>query len=223
MFTMKADGTDVQRITNASDSPLDPLIYHQGPAWSPDGTKIAYSYRFDLYLSDIDGSNVRQLTTDGGGNRAPSWSADGTSIAFESYRDGNSEIYVISSGGSLLSRLTTNQDNDRHPKWSPQSFQIAFSSYRDGVWNIYSMDLSGNSQTLLTDQFEVEYEFSDDYWEWEPSWSPDGSHIAFSSDREGKRDLFVVDAGGSNIQRIAQEQQLPNNWNGGFSPAWKPD
>ena len=142
-------------------------------------------------------------------------------IAFVSRRDGNSEIYVMDTDGKNQRRLTNNADADYQPSWSPDGKRIAFVSERDGHpdvipgWHtseIYVMDADGKNQQNLTNNP------SDDR---SPSWSPDGKHIVFETDRDNDRghniEIYVMDADGSN------PKNLTNNLTEDRYPAWSPD
>ena len=113
------------------------------PAWSPDGTQIAFESNrdgdYEIYVMAADGSQPTRLTRNSARDRSPAWSPDGTQIAFESDRDGNGEIYVMAADGSQPTRLTRNSASDGLPAWSPDGTQIAFHSYRDGNQEIYVM------------------------------------------------------------------------------------
>src|SRR6266568_2532565 len=80
------------------------------PAWSPDGTKIAFQGEnggdYDIYVVNADGSKRTELTFSSAFDGDPAWSPDGTQIAFECARDGNKEIYVMNADGSGQTRLT---------------------------------------------------------------------------------------------------------------------
>ena len=141
-------------------------------------------------------------------------------IAFMSHRDGNPEIYVMDEDGGNQRRLTNHPKNDLSPSWSPNGKRIVFISERDGhvdprgwtTYEIYVMDPDGmNPQNLTNDP-------SDDR---DPSWSPDGRHIVFSSDRDNDRDhnieIYMMNADGGNLQR------LTNNLTEDEDPAWSPD
>ena len=84
--------------------------FDRSPAWSPDGSRIAFeSFRdrnHEIYVMNADGSDVIQLTDNRGFDRSPAWSPDGSRIAFDSDRDGNDEIYVMNADGSGQTNLT---------------------------------------------------------------------------------------------------------------------
>jgi Tol biopolymer transport system component len=130
----------------------------------------------------------------------------------------NLEIYVMDANGTNQRNLTNNPDSDDwYHVWSPDGSRLAFE--RDivivtrtlpFVWNpeIYVVDADGSNQTRLTDNLA-----KDQY----PTWSPDGSGLAFESDRDGNTEIYVMDADGSN------QRNLTNNPGWDWAPAWSPD
>ncbi len=116
IYVMNADGSGLANLTN------DPT-FDDGPAWSPDGAKIAFvSNRggaYDLYLMNAGGTAVTQLTHDQATEGRPAWSPDGTRIAFASDMDGDAEIYVMNADGSGVVALTDNPAADGWPAWAP--------------------------------------------------------------------------------------------------------
>ena len=139
-------------------------------------------------------------------------------IAFASNRDGDLEIYVMDADGGNLRKLTNNSDGDADPVWSPDGKRIAFKSDRDGHVNahgfptadIYVMDADGSNQQNLTNNPNND---------WDPSWSPDGKRIAFTSRRDGpfNIEVYVMDADGSNLQNLSNHPFDDRN------PSWSPD
>ena len=145
---------------------------------------------------DTNGRNSQKLT-DAGSDYSPSWSPDGERITFMSYRDRNSEIYVMDADGNNPQNLTNHPAEDWSPSWSPDGERIAFSSDRDGPRDgpheIYVMDADGDNPQRLTNHPDRDFL---------PSWSPDGKRIAFASNRVRSFDIFVMDANGQNLQNL---------------------
>ncbi|PWT83881.1 MAG: hypothetical protein C5B57_06005 [Blastocatellia bacterium] len=171
------------------------------PAWSPDGTRICFSSTRDqsgnseLYVMNRDGSNLRRLTNDKAADITPTWSPSGTQIAFVSDRTGTPQIYIIGADGLGLQRITSESYADR-PTWSPAPFnEIAFAS-RTGPGNdIKVMDLATRQVRQLT--------FGEGTNE-SPTWSPNGRHLAFTSTRSGKIQVFTIARDGKNLRQITK-------------------
>lgn len=108
IYVMNADGTQPQRLTSG-----------RRPDWSPTRPEIAFDDAGALWLIGIDGSQRRALTSGTGNDQWPSWSSDGQVLVFQSYRDGNGEIYRIARDGTGLLRLTDNPAWDGKPVWRP--------------------------------------------------------------------------------------------------------
>jgi len=130
------------------------------PAWSQDGTKLAYASNLDennseIFVMDRDGSNQTQLTFSNAQDNHPSWSPDGSLIAFSSDSTGNFEIYTVSTiGESEPVRMTNNVMDDLEPVWSPAianlepvgprtlvGYQPQTSSLEDVVTDLENADL----------------------------------------------------------------------------------
>jgi TolB protein len=129
------------------------------PAWSPDGSKIAFESlrddvanlkHVDIYIMNADGTGVNRLTNGSEIDYGPAWSPDGTKIAFRADVDGNSDIYVINADGSGRVNLTNHPSSDWAPAWSPDGRLIAFQTNRDGNWEIYVMRSDGTEPTNLS-------------------------------------------------------------------------
>jgi Tol biopolymer transport system component len=172
----------------------------------------------DVYIMDIGGSNLRQLTSDSSDDYWATWSPDGTQLAFASDRRGNYDLYVLDVPANLdaqndeqtlnLRQLTGNRADDLEPAWSPDGQHLAFMSNRGGNVDIYVLSVDGGEAQQLTD------EEADD---WLPAWSPDGSQIVFVSNRDGDEEIYLMDAQGGN------QQALTDNDADDSYPAWSPD
>ncbi len=161
---------------------------------------------FEIYVMNVDGSDVRRITHNTVSDISPVWSPDGTKLAFVSRRDGNSEIYVMNANGSGQTRLTRSPEADFSPAWSPDGTKIAFASARDGHGEIYVMNVDGSEPTRLTNLV------GDDF---DPVWSPDRARLAFVSNRLSNSDIYMMNADGSEQKRLTDA-------NGNY-PAWSPD
>ena len=140
-------------------------IHWEGPqgitgmaAWSPDGKRLAFTIRIpgmrnipgvpnDIYVVDINGENLQQLTAHPASDRHPAWSPDRQWIAFQSERDGGNAVYLMEADGANPKRLA----NGRRPEWSPDGQQIAFVSRREGIGGIFIMDRDGENIRLLVE------------------------------------------------------------------------
>ena len=122
---MNADGSGQVNLT--SNAAID-----TEPAWSPDGTKIAFDSRARRQPRDLRDERRRRgpvnRTNSAVDRRGPAWSPDGTKIAFTSQRDGNDEIYVMNADGTGQVNLTNNAADDDSPAWSPDGTRIAFAA-----------------------------------------------------------------------------------------------
>ena len=205
IFVVEPDGSGLTDLTDSlttSDA---------NPAWSPDGTKIAFHSWIDgyaeIFVMNADGSGRTRLTSNGNVNdQSPAWSPDGTMIAFHSLRDGNLDIYVMNADGSGESRLTTSGGWETNPAWSPDGSKIAFASDRNVNWEIYVMNADGSGQTRLTNSPTY-----DDG----PDWSPDGSKIAFRGGIDS--DIYVMNADGSGPINLTNSATFDGQ------PSWSPD
>ncbi len=113
--------------------------------FSPDGKKLAFvSYSFgnpDIWVINIDGTNLKQLTSDTGQDAYPAWSPDGSKIAFASDRSGDFDIWVMNSDGSNQQRLTSYNTRELFPTWDPTGTKIAFSSGRLSSFRFENLDI----------------------------------------------------------------------------------
>lgn len=115
------------QLINVAGGDSRPLVdskdgYGWESTWSPDGQQIAFVSSRDgddeIFIINVDGSDLRQLTDDSEKDGSPAWSPDGQQLAFTSDRDGDLEIYVMNADGSDVRQLTDNDVADEYPTWS---------------------------------------------------------------------------------------------------------
>ncbi len=174
------------------------------PSWTPSARPGEISKQV-VFASDRDGNQeiyimhietlafTRVTFREGPADRNPTLSPDGTKIAFQSFVEGNWEIFVMDSDGRNIKQLTFNPADDIEPVWSPKGDKIAFSSNNTGNWEIFTMDVDGGNVRNLTENL------ADDR---SPTWSPDGELIAFQSNRIGGRyQIFTMKAADGSEQK----------------------
>ena len=207
--------------------------YDWGATGSPDGSKIAYVVNRDIYVMNADGTAKRQLTTDGAYNSDPSFSPDGKKVVFAGGADGGSELYAVPTAGGTPTRLTFTPDHDEHnPAYSPDGTRIAYDrtgceQSHGGGSCVYVMPAAGGAGVNLTPEDALAecpnqpgYYF--DGATREPSWSPDGSKIAFSGPlictiSSIGSDVWVMNADGSGKVDLTRDDAT-NDRDPQFSP-----
>ncbi|MFC2078414.1 IPT/TIG domain-containing protein [Candidatus Bipolaricaulota bacterium] len=192
----------------------------------------------EIYMMNPDGSQPSNLTNHPETDMHAAWSPDGTKIAFVSRRSGNNEIYVMNADGSNPVNLTNHPDSDDYPVWSPNGDRIAFTTDRESLGpllsvdpmaiisdfnvEIFVMNANGSGQVNVSNHFG---------WDGFPSWSPDGEHLVFQTDRDDDggiillgiipadlgQEIYVVEANGDNPTNLSNS---PEN---DTYPRWSPD
>ncbi len=237
LYVVDADGSNVRRLPGTAPA--------FEPTWSPDGKTIVFARRgkgltpfvtASLWSIGVDGRNLHRLLDEVRGRLdvPDSWSPDGTQLAFtravfkpfaQNGQDvSDYAIYVMRSDGSGLRKLA---DRGSEPAWSPDGRQIAYSSDRDRngelsygdtvnyANELYVMNSNGSGSKRLTSTKDLN--------EGSPSWSPDGSRIAFQRGKvignaEGTI-VMVVNADGTCPKQIAADPHL-DTWYA--TPTWRP-
>lgn len=123
LFTLLMAGTAATAAATES-SPL----WMRYNSISPDGTKIAFAYKGDIYVVSSKGGQAKQLTTSASHETNPVWSNDSKTIAFQSDREGSLDIYTMPADGGQATRVTTMSGTETPLKFSPDDKQIYFSA-----------------------------------------------------------------------------------------------
>ena len=249
IFTMNLDGSNVRQVSTGEGRTTcsyyypsgDKILYSSthhfsGACPSPPDFSRGYVWAihpsFDIFVSDVDGSNLRQLTHSFGYDAEATFSPLGDLVVFTSMRDGDLDIYTMKPDGSDVRRLTHELGYDGGPFFSPDGSRIVYrahhpkdaegaADYRsllaDGLirpttLEIYVMDADGSNRIQLTDNGAANFA---------PYWHPSGDKIIFSSnlDDPAGRDfeLYMINLDGTGLERITTSEGFD-----GF-PVFSPD
>jgi TolB protein len=216
IFTIRLDGSALMQPGYDFNRDFDPV-------WSPDGRRILFSsYRHtppdaidyesfsEIYVMNVDGSDLRRLTDNGVPDWALGWSPDGNKIVFYSkpdWPDDTSYCFVMNADGGGVARLPTGPGNCTDPAWSPAGDRIAFYSNRDGDDEIYVANLDGSGLAQLTNNRARDFR---------PRWSRDGRRLVFVSERDGNAEVYTMNADGSDQQN--RSNHPARDWFADWSP-----
>jgi Tol biopolymer transport system component len=217
IYTMNSDGSEQLNITNnkADDSE---------PWWSPDASRLAFkSFRTgpaNIFVMNPDGSDVLQLTDQPAVEGGARWSPDGSRIAFYSFRQQSEGLmWVMNADGSDPQPVL--QDQKPSPQtscaggfpggWFSDGEHILFRGSEGGIGalQICSVKPDGSDIKIILSETGAQSYF--------PSLSPDGSKIAFTSDRDGNLEIYVMNSNGGNIRRLTDNPAKDEY------PTWSPD
>ncbi|MFP3944041.1 MAG: winged helix-turn-helix domain-containing protein [Alphaproteobacteria bacterium] len=215
------DGPLAVHALNMEDEGVRQVTFPPTDIWgdhmvavSPDGRELAVARTralgvTDVYLARASGGKARRLTKDGLKVHGIAWGAEGKNLYFSSNRGGVFGLWQISRAGGAPLPVTA---GDVHAD------SVAVS--RDGRRLLYE-SVSGSSRLLalpLTGAGEARALSRTSGWDWHPALSPDGTRLAFVSDRSGTPELWVADTDGGNARKLTSFGGPYTN-----SPAWSPD
>ena len=200
-YVTKAPGKFTLRITDADGENIqaalidnEPII---SPAWSPDGTELAYVTFHDkkakVEIRNVHAGTRRVVAEFKGSNSAPSFSPDGRTLAVTLSRDGGSHVYLMDRSGGNVRRVTESTGIDTEAKFSPDGAYIYFVSDRGGGPQIYKQAVGGGGATRVT--FNGAYNIS-------PALSPDGKLLAYINRGSGFK-VMVMDLGTNEVRSVS--------------------
>jgi Tol biopolymer transport system component len=231
IWVMDADSTNQTNLTNTPDT------NEAQPAWSSDGTRIAFTSDrdevggfSDIWVMNADGSNQINLTktpdtpdADNFHEYQPSWAPSGTQLVFVREIPGQviseqPDIFVMDTDPTTTDdaiNLTKADASEIDPAWSPDGTKIAFAGVRNSGWEIVTMNPDGQNEEILTgDSFE-----GDDR---APDWSPDSTKVVFMKQSQvggccEPWEIWAVNRDGSG------DTNLTNHPSDDMGPSWSPD
>ena len=162
----------------------------------------------EIYISDYDGANARQVTQHKSISIQPRFSPDGTKVAYLSFKDRYPFLYVLDLGTGKTTPLSKNVGLNAAPAWTPDGKRLALVLSKDANPEIYTKNADGSGEHRLTNDRAADTS---------PTYDPSGRQIAFVSDRGGTPQIHVMDADGGNVRRVS--------FQGGkaYDPVWSPD
>ena len=170
------------------------------PRFSPDGTKVLFESEGDLFVVELVGGATRRLTTNPSRDHDAGWSPDGRRIVFVSDRAGRVDLWIMSAAGEreALRRLTDDPASEFDPEFAPDGASIAFSATRPDEHyfstGLYRVPEGGGTPSRLTPR--------DDRDNNTLRHSPDGTRIAYISDRTGFARVVLAHPDGSNPKTV---------------------
>lgn len=231
IYVMNADGSQQVNLSRSG-------FEDRSPTWSPDGTRIAFARNVtsprantEIWLMNQDGTEQRPLLGWPRHGTDPSWSPTGRQFTFTAW-DGDFEIFTMDADGGNVKQLTVNTGAwDQFGTWSPDGRQILFSSDRDancharwitgngcglfiaagasiGAHEIYRMDADGTNQTNLTNSLPT--------IEGGATWSPDGLHLAFGTNRDGDFEVYTMGLDGRGLTQVTNNLRIDD-----ADPDWR--
>jgi Tol biopolymer transport system component len=186
------------------------IVPQQATATEPGANgRIAFSLfqsGDEIYSTNPNGSDLRQLTSTPGDNFSPAWSPSTGRVAFASTRDpGGANIYTMNADGTNQVRLTGPAGLHLNPAWSPDGARIAYVTGQNTI-SVMNADGTGKQHVFAGGNFVSH-----------PDWSPGGTSIAFSMHANGNTDIYRINPDGTGLTRLTDHPEQDE------TPSWSPD
>lgn len=200
-------GSHVTRLTFTSEN-------EGRPAYSPDGTKIAFgrasgsAATAEIWVMNSDGTNQVRLTNNSVEDNRPKWSPDGTKIIFDRGNGSNLDVFTMNPDGTNVTALTSSSGQDSEASYTPDGSKIVFNSARSGLLQVFTMNADGSNQVNVANHPSSNGS---------PSWSADGTKILFATGRHGLPvEIYSMNANGTAQTRLTNNNFFENTPVSGF-------
>jgi Tol biopolymer transport system component len=203
IHVVDADGTNDRDLTAGGG-------FDAWPAWSPDGTQIAFGSDrdesfgvYDIFVMNADGSGLRKVIS---GGQTPSWSPDGARLAFTLEDADGRHVFAVRLADGSVTQITGGPYLDDTPSWSPDGSELVFGSTRGTTNELYIVSADGSNIRKLPVAGGSGH------------WSPDGKRIVFEcGGPAGELRVCIIRADGTGFAMLAVDSTVSD-----LRPSWSP-